>query len=283
MVSATAFDMPETISGESPATVPFKKPEPEQPKQLEQSKQPDKSTEVLAITPDVPTQATDATTAADSHDEKFWRELEIMAELRTAEIKRQEASTAFDIKTEERKEAKEYLASCTAALARVTAKLVGLSTLPEPKKETQVGQGGSVEPPVAQSEPQDLAKPNISQPTITEPEPSNVGQGGQDNSWRIEPTANIIEGLPGLGSKKFDAIVELCPTVGDLEDKRAEAAKDFLPFKAALPKGCGESIANAIEDALLAYIGRFGQQVKAAKSEPDPAEPPKVDDDLADL
>lgn len=242
-------------------------------------------------------------TAAASDDNKFWREMEVLAEIRAAEMKRQEAQTDFDVAKEEMKEAKEHLASCTAALARATAKLTQLGSIPEQAKtkspasiaaqaaatstgladqskpESSVDQGGSVESPTAASQ-------------------ASTANQDDDNAWRNGSTADIIKGLPGLGKKKFEAIVELAPTVGDLEDLRSEAAKAFEPFKAKLPDGCGTKIADAIENALLEYIGRFGQQVKKAKAaeaeaiEAEAAEPtpapqaeskPDIDAALADL
>lgn len=176
-----------------------------------------------------------AESPSSSHDDKFWQELEIMGQLRQAEIERQKAQTEFDIKTEERKEAKEHLASCTSRVARITAQLVSLNTLPEPKKD----QPGVVKSP-------ELATQNTGAPHTP-----------ADDSWRKEPTANIIKGLPGLGAKKLEAICEKAPTVGDLEDLRGKASDHHCQFKEMLPKGCGEAIAQAIEDALLNFIFKW--------------------------
>ena len=66
-------------------------------------------------------------------------------------------------------------------------------------------------------------------------------QPAQPQPWEAKPTRDLLEGINGLGAKKLEAIVDLAPTVGDLERIRGEASQQFLPFAACLPKGCGDA------------------------------------------
>lgn len=97
------------------------------------------------------------------------------------------------------------------------------------------------------------------------------------DNWRMLPTRELIVGLSGMGPKKFDAICELAPTVGDLEDKRGEASKYRQSFAEVLPKGCGDNIAQQIEDRLITHIAKF------AVAEDDPtSEDNEVTDEVTD-
>jgi hypothetical protein len=83
---------------------------------------------------------------------------------------------------------------------------------------------------------------------------SDAPAENQDDDWRTVETATLLEGIEGLGAKKREDLLDAFPTLGSLEDARAEASKEFLPFRSKLPKGIGEKIADAIEEAMLSAI-----------------------------
>jgi len=72
-----------------------------------------------------------------------------------------------------------------------------------------------------------------------------------DNAWRDVPTATLLAGVSGLGAKKLDTLVGAAPTAGHLEDLRGEASRAHKSFKEMLPKGCGQGLADAIEERLM--------------------------------
>ena len=76
----------------------------------------------------------------------------------------------------------------------------------------------------------------------------------ESEDWRSIKTESILEGIKGLGEKKRDAILSDFPTLGHLQDARVEASKEWKTFKDKLPKGCGEKLAQRIEDAMLDLI-----------------------------
>jgi hypothetical protein len=80
------------------------------------------------------------------------------------------------------------------------------------------------------------------------------GGPGAAEDWRDYPTAKLLEGVKGMGPKKLEAIIEEAPTVGKLEDLRGQASMAHKSFQQVLPKGCGETMAEEIENRLESYI-----------------------------
>lgn len=78
----------------------------------------------------------------------------------------------------------------------------------------------------------------------------------EDTSWRLIPTSEVIQGIERMGEKKFDLICHEFPTLGDLQDARAEASKQFKHFSEKLPKGCGKNLADSIEDRILEAVAK---------------------------
>jgi hypothetical protein len=74
-------------------------------------------------------------------------------------------------------------------------------------------------------------------------------------AWTKESTQKIVDaGVPGLGKKKADLLVEKFPTIGDLEASRAEAAESRVHWSKKLPKGFGVDVADAIYDAMAKLL-----------------------------
>ena len=74
------------------------------------------------------------------------------------------------------------------------------------------------------------------------------------SAWRETPLASILEGIKGLGTKKQEALAELCPTLGAFEDLRATVGRDAAELHELLPRGIGREMASAIEERLLDWI-----------------------------
>jgi hypothetical protein len=74
------------------------------------------------------------------------------------------------------------------------------------------------------------------------------------DGWRIRSTEDLMSGIRGLSKKKMDSLVELAPTVGDLEDLRGSASRKHVPFEKELPRGIGETVAAQIEDRLALHV-----------------------------
>lgn len=108
-------------------------------------------------------------------------------------------------------------------------------------------------------------------------------------TWTKESTQKIVDvGIPGLGKKKAELLVEKFPTIGDLEASRAEAADARVHWSKKLPKGFGVEVADSIYDAmtvLLSQIETSGVQEEPSEQslavDPEPA-PPVVSDVDAD-
>ena len=101
---------------------------------------------------------------------------------------------------------------------------------------------------------------------------SDAGQGdddadaGDSNAWRDEPINGIFAGIKGLGKKKLETLLELCPTAGKFEDLRGEASRAYKEFREVLPKGFGQSTADEMEERFLNWLQRY--QVASVPVEP---------------
>lgn len=90
--------------------------------------------------------------------------------------------------------------------------------------------------------------PKGDQPATAAPAPNT------SEDWRSIETKTILDGIEGLGKKKREDLLESFPTLGKLEDARAEASKEFVLFQKKLPKGIGESIATELENRMLKAV-----------------------------
>lgn len=178
-------------------------------------------------------------------EDEWWEEIELLGQLTEIEKERQEAVAELEELTEARKEAKKVVDGLMVKLQKVSAKLLEVMTGKKlPKREAKQDQPGV----------------------------SSVAPSQDPDAWRKKPTAELLEGIKGIGKKKLEALVELAPTVGELEDLRGKCGG---VFKSVLPKGFGEAAADAIEDALLEYT----KTIPVPESDdPKDAEPQQQDD-----
>lgn len=83
------------------------------------------------------------------------------------------------------------------------------------------------------------------------------------NAWRAVPSRELgLDTIKGFGAKKRDAFYELCPTLGDIEDLRAQASKEHKPFADLLPDGMGATLAERIEEKILDYLATIQNTIQ---------------------
>lgn len=156
-------------------------------------------------------------------DESAW-----MAALKNAKVMLQEAE-------EQLADAKENLKIAKSNEKLALSQLVRIST----------------EGPKFRDKPTPVVAP-VDSPVVSSENPTS------SDDWRSIQTSTLLEGIEGLGAKKREDLLDSFPTLGSLEDARAEASKEFVPFRSKLPRGIGEKIADAIEEAMLSAISVKG-------------------------
>ncbi len=82
----------------------------------------------------------------------------------------------------------------------------------------------------------------------------------QWTGWEGDSTEQLIAEIDGLGKKKISQVIELFPTLGDLQKARIAASNEWVHFAEKLPKGIGEQTADAISEKLLDYITEKAKQ-----------------------
>mgnify|MGYP007007268180 CR=1 FL=1 len=214
-------------------------------------------------------QPAEATTSTDSiseidHDEKFWKEIELMSKLRAAELERQEAQTQYDADKEALKEQKEFVKGCTIKVARIAAEIAKLSTLPDVAADT-------ADQPSASTQQATVIPPGVS---VSPAAAEAFDESEDDESWRYVPTLEIAAGIAGVGKKKLEDLVDFAPTLGDLVDKQAEAGLKHMTFKEILPKGWGSAASDALEEKIGdVFIDRRRKRVAEVQQSAGDAEP----------
>lgn len=88
-----------------------------------------------------------------------------------------------------------------------------------------------------------------------------VDDPSEDQTWRLIPTSQVIDGIKGMGAKKAEAIISLAPTLGDLEELRAQAGMAFKPLASVLPKGVGGTLADDIEERIFDAMKKHKEQL----------------------
>ena len=163
-------------------------------------------------------------------DRRFWMEIEVLGEIAKCNRNIQEAESSIDDYKCSIKEEKELLKGEQIRLCRLASQL------------SDIIEGKPL--PIDPNKPKDSEKK-----ATTESETES-----EDNAWRAVTTRELLAGVSGLGPKKFDSIVETAPTAGHLEDLRGEASRAHKSFKEVLPRGCGQGLADAIEDRLIKCV-----------------------------
>jgi hypothetical protein len=201
-----------------------------------------------------PAEEPQALSAEDMAERLWWDKVEVMGKIKDCARMIQEVESEVDGYQDQIKEAKEVLKGQQALLSRYSSQLADIMDgHPLPKN------------------------PNapVEAPGASDQAPGAAAPGADD--WRKHPTDQLLAGVKGMGAKKLEAIMELAPTVGDLEDLRAAASMAHQMFKDVLPKGCGEAMADEIENRICDYTIKF-----VPRDEPgDEVEPVEMPADMA--
>ena len=150
-----------------------------------------------------------------------------------------EAKERIALLAAELKEAKAELKVAEKKLLRVSKEGPQYRKKPEPKPavdERQAvadGMSAMMDAAVATSDPDPL------------PDPA-------DEAWRSIKTETLVQGIERFGAKKQEALIELCPTLGDLVELQKKASLACMPFHEMLPKGIGQGIADELEERIAA-------------------------------
>jgi hypothetical protein len=113
--------------------------------------------------------------------------------------------------------------------------------------------------------PQPKSKIDEAVATASEPSAIQVEDANADITWRELSLAPLLDGIKGLGAKKLEALLELCPTIGHWEELRAKAGVAHKPVSDVLPKGIGGSITDEIEERVYLAIKKHGDGLRKAK------------------
>lgn len=91
-----------------------------------------------------------------------------------------------------------------------------------------------------------------------EPAASSTNDTDQDDlAWRSVPITDLdLSKIRGLGTKKREALLDLCPTLGALEDLRAKVGRDAASLPELMPKGIGQQACDQLEELLLDWLAK---------------------------
>jgi hypothetical protein len=107
-----------------------------------------------------------------------------------------------------------------------------------------------------------------------------------DTTWREIPIAEVLSGVSGLGVKKYDALAGAFANLGELEDARGQASREFKEFKEFLPDGIGPSLTDKLQerigDVMRNHFAKVREKIavanEAGKATAETAAVPKQDD-----
>jgi hypothetical protein len=102
--------------------------------------------------------------------------------------------------------------------------------------------------------------PTVIEPLLVEvplapPQPpaASTPSADTDQSWRKVTIDQLnLSDIKGFGKKKREALAEVAPTLGDLEDLRAQAGA--MGLQSVLPNGFGQKICDEIEDKIISWL-----------------------------
>ena len=89
-----------------------------------------------------------------------------------------------------------------------------------------------------------------------------------DVTWREIPIAEVLSGISGLGVKKYDALAGAFSNLGQLEDARGQASREFKEFKEVLPDGIGPSLTDKLQerigDVMRSHFAKLREKIAVA-------------------
>lgn len=184
--------------------------------------------------PDLPRQK------QSGQDDRFFAHLDLLGRISECERQRQEAFAIWEKAKRETKVAKSDYEEMNTELQGLAAEVADLMN------------GG-----ISSSGEAKNAEP-LDQEAVV------ASQG----DWRSMATVELLKGTKGIGAKKLESIAAKSPTVGDLEDLRGEASRAYQPFFKMLPDGCGQKMADIIEEKLIDHIAKFPEPDSGPECDP---------------
>lgn len=201
--------------------------------------------------------------------EKYWLLLDLTGQLADAERYRLQCEAELQECREATKQAKDSLSHATSRCHAVTEKIMAEIT----------GNAQRIARDSMESQPRPVSISQVIEPTSQADD--------DDESWKDTPTAEVLADVKGLGKKKLEALIEVAPTIGALEELRATCYNG--DFREVLPSGFGEKIADAIEAATMEFVRKYGsakmscaEQVKLNGLPKAEAEPAKAETEIDD-
>lgn len=203
------------------------------------------------------TVSVDAIATVAWEDEQFYRRLEIIGQIAAQNRLVTELGAELRSAQAEVKELKEELNAQSLVLSKL---ITDLTDIVEEKPIAKVEQ---TKAPIALGE--QIAVADGMQPVQTDDQ--------VNDQWLKLSTSESLSGIKGLGKKKLEQLHDIAPTLGDIEKLRAQAAIEHKAFHEVLPKGCGEAVAQAIEDRIIEVAKKFenvsvADQIKAQQEQP---------------
>lgn len=181
-------------------------------------------------------------------------EADLLDEILEASMECRKLEAVVELKKEEVKEAKSQLEQAVIRLRNVCSEIGTVrgmcrrrSTLKQSRQE------------VSQVVHQTVSDSSASGVAIAPETTSAADQPAE--SWRAVPMATILEEkIKGFGAKKKEALIDLCPTLGDFEELRRRVGKDAAELHELLPDGIGLETASVIEERHLDWIAKNYQE-----------------------
>ena len=217
--------------------------------------------ELQEVASEVQQESAEIQSTVNEDDRRFWAKIDVIGQITECQASIAESESTIDNLKCEIKEEKELLKGEQIRLQRLAVKLA----------EIVSGKPLPIDPSKKDDDKKPESSPGVNAEAAAEPD---------DMAWRKVETRELLKGMSGLGAKKLDALVELARTAGELEDLRGEASKAHKSFKEILPKGCGQTLADAIEERLMDCVASgsksAAEQLAEQKAADDEAE---IEDD----
>jgi len=191
------------------------------------------STEWVDVDPVDEPEPTELLQPIDDSERRFWMELELLGKISECSREIEESEQTIETMKSEIKEAKEFLKGQDILLRRLSSKL----------RDVIAGKPLPIDP----------NKPS-SEAAVSETTDEDDDETCPNADWESVKTTDLLSSTKGIGKAKLEAIIELAPTAGGLERLRGEASLQHKSFREMLPKGCGQAIADAIEDELIKLV-----------------------------
>lgn len=179
--------------------------------------------------------------ALDEPATEFTESDDLLAQIWNAERECRQREANVELLKEQIKEAKALLEQAVIALRQVCSNPGSQRSSAPARSRTQTAAV--------------VAAPSVGTETPPGPEGKSETEAEPDQSWRDVPLTELFaEPIKGIGQKKKEALIELCPTIGAFEDLRARVGKDAATLSELLPDRLGPDAASELEERVLDWL-----------------------------